>query len=113
MSNTNPYDFSGRIALVTGATSGLGRHFAKLLAAHGAAVALAGRRIDRLNAVKAEIEAAGGKAAAIPLDVTEAKAIAPAFDAIQGTLGGTVDILINNAGLSRFGLSLELTADDF
>ncbi|MBV9542013.1 MAG: SDR family NAD(P)-dependent oxidoreductase, partial [Alphaproteobacteria bacterium] len=77
MSNTNPYDFSGRIALVTGATSGLGRHFAKLLASHGAAVALAGRRVDRLNEVKAEIEAAGGKAAAIPLDVTDAKAVAP------------------------------------
>lgn len=109
---TTPYDLTGRIAFVTGATSGLGRHFAKVLSAAGAAVALAGRRIDRLNDVKVEIEAAGGKAAALPLDVTDAKAIAPAFDKAQAALG-TVDILINNAGLSRLGLSLELSADDF
>jgi NAD(P)-dependent dehydrogenase (short-subunit alcohol dehydrogenase family) len=107
-----PYDLTGRVALVTGATSGLGRHFANLLAAAGAAVALCGRRTDRLTAVKAEIEAAGGKAAAIPLDVTDAAAIAPALDAAEAALGG-IDILINNAGLSVFGLSLELTATDF
>src|SRR5690348_3687514 len=110
---TTPYDLTGRAAFVTGATSGLGRHFAKVLSNAGAAVVLAGRRIDRLNEVKAEIEAAGGKAAALPLDVTDAKAIAPAFDKAQAELGGSVDILINNAGLSRFGLSLELNADDF
>jgi NAD(P)-dependent dehydrogenase (short-subunit alcohol dehydrogenase family) len=108
-----PYDLTGRVAFVTGATSGLGRHFAKVLANAGAAVAVSGRRIDRLNELKAEIEAASGKAAAIPLDVTDANAIAPAFDKAEAALGGVADILINNAGLSRFGLSLELTADDF
>jgi NAD(P)-dependent dehydrogenase (short-subunit alcohol dehydrogenase family) len=107
-----PYDLTGRVAFVTGATSGLGRHFANVLAAAGAAVALCGRRTDRLVAVKAEIEAAGGKAAAIPLDVTDVAAIAPALDAAETALGG-IDILINNAGLSVFGLSLELTANDF
>jgi len=109
---TTPYDLTGRVAFVTGATSGLGRHFAKVLASAGAAVALAGRRTDRLNEVKAEIESAGGKAAAIPLDVTDAAAIAPAFDKGEAALG-RIDILINNAGLSRFGLSLDLTAADF
>ncbi|MBL6852773.1 MAG: SDR family NAD(P)-dependent oxidoreductase [Alphaproteobacteria bacterium] len=109
---TTPYDLTGRVAFITGATSGLGRHFAKVLSAAGAVVALAGRRIDRLDEVKAEIEAAGGKAAAAPLDVTDAGAIGPAFDKVQADLG-VADILINNAGLSRFGLSLELTANDF
>src|SRR3569832_2694178 len=109
---TTPNDLTGRAACITGATSGLGRHFAKVLSASGAAVALAGRRIDRLNEEKAEIESAGGKAGAIPLDVTDAKAIAPAFDKAQAELGATVDILINNAGLSRLGLAVELSADD-
>jgi NAD(P)-dependent dehydrogenase (short-subunit alcohol dehydrogenase family) len=109
---TTPYDLTGRVAFVTGATSGLGRHFAKVLAAAGAAVALSGRRTDRLADVKAEIESAGGRAAAIALDVTDAAAIAPALDSAESQLGG-IDILINNAGLSRFGLSLELTAGDF
>src|SRR5690242_13846841 len=95
---TTPYDLSGRIAFVTGATSGLGRHFAKVLSAAGAAVALAGRRIDRLKEVKAEIEAAGGKAAAVPLDVTDAKAIAPAFDKAQAELGAVFQSLQSRAG---------------
>ena len=59
------FDLTGRTAFVTGATSGLGRHFAKVLSGAGAAVALAGRRRDRLEAVKSEIEEAGGRAAAI------------------------------------------------
>lgn len=106
------YDLSGRTAFVTGATSGLGRHFAKILAGAGAAVALAGRRVDRLNTVKGEIEAAGGRAAAIPLDVTDEGAIAPALDAAEAALG-PVDILVNNAGLSVLGLSVGIAADDF
>jgi NAD(P)-dependent dehydrogenase (short-subunit alcohol dehydrogenase family) len=106
------FDLSGRVAFVTGATSGLGRHFAKLLAGAGAAVALAGRRIDRLDSLKREIEEAGGRAAAIPLDVTDEKAIAPAVDAAERALG-PVDILVNNAGLSVLGLAVELSAADF
>ncbi len=109
---TNLPDLSGRVAFVTGATSGLGRHFAKLLAGAGAAVALAGRRIDRLDSLKREIEEAGGRAAAIPLDVTDEKAIAPAVDAAERALG-PVDILVNNAGLSVLGLAVELSAADF
>lgn len=109
---TQPYDLRGRVAFVTGATSGLGRHFARLLAGAGAAVALAGRRIERLEQVKAEIGSAGGRAAAVPLDVTDADAIAPALDKAEAALG-PVDILINNAGLSVLGLAAEISATDF
>ena len=109
---TQEFDLRGRVAFVTGATSGLGRHFAKVLAGAGAAVALAGRRVDRLAAVKAEIEAAGGRAAAVALDVTDAQAIAPALDAAEAALG-PIDILVNNAGLSVLGLSVEISAGDF
>jgi NAD(P)-dependent dehydrogenase (short-subunit alcohol dehydrogenase family) len=106
------FDLTGRTAFVTGATSGLGRHFAKVLSDAGAAVALAGRRRDRLQSVKSEIEEAGGRAAAIVLDVTDEKRIAPALDEVEAALG-PIDILVNNAGLSVFGLSLEISASDF
>ncbi len=108
-SNTN---LTGKAAFVTGATSGLGRHFARLLAGAGAAVAVSGRRAERLADVAAEIEAAGGKAAAVPLDVTDAAAIAPALDAAEAALG-PIDILVNNAGLSVQGLAIDVSAADF
>jgi NAD(P)-dependent dehydrogenase (short-subunit alcohol dehydrogenase family) len=106
------FDLTGRTAFVTGASSGLGRHFAKVLGASGAAVALAGRRMDRLEAVKHEIESAGGRAAAISLDVTDAARIAPALDRAEAALG-PIDVLVNNAGLSVFGLAADISAADF
>jgi len=106
------YDLTDRTAFVTGATSGLGRHFAKVLAGAGARVALAGRRADKLASVKDEIEAKGGRALAVVLDVTDASAIGPALDCAEATLGH-VDILINNAGLSVFGLATEISPLEF
>src|SRR5581483_4230769 len=100
------------VAVVTGASGGLGAHFAQLLAREGAAVALTARRLDRIEQVAGEIVAAGGKAMAMRLDVADAPAIAPAFDAIQAALG-PVSILINNAGVGGEGLALELSIEDF
>jgi NAD(P)-dependent dehydrogenase (short-subunit alcohol dehydrogenase family) len=106
------FDLKGHVAFVTGATSGLGRHFAKILSGAGAAVVLSGRRRDRLDAVKREIEKDGGRAAAIELDVTDETRIAPALDQAEAAFG-SIDILVNNAGLSVFGLAADISATDF
>jgi NAD(P)-dependent dehydrogenase (short-subunit alcohol dehydrogenase family) len=102
----------GQVAIVTGASGGLGAHFARVLAREGAAVALAARRLDKVEAIAAELNAAGHKAMAMRLDVADAHAIAPAFDAIQAALG-PVSILINNAGVSGEGAALDLSIEDF
>ena len=91
-------DLSGRVALVTGASSGLGERFARVLASQGAAVALCARRIDRLESLAAEIAEAGGKAVAVQMDAMDADALVAAVDAAEAAFG-TVDILINNAGI--------------
>ena len=92
-------DLSGRVALVTGASSGLGEQFARTLAKAGAAVVLAGRRTDRLKTLRAEIEGQGGDAHVVELDVTDTESIASAV-AHAETEVGTLDILINNSGVS-------------
>lgn len=92
------FSLRGRTALVTGASSGFGAHFARVLAGAGAKVALAARRVDRLEAIAAEIRAGGGAAAAIALDVTDPAAVKPAFDAAEAALG-PVSICVNNAGV--------------
>ena len=94
------FDLTGEVALVTGASSGLGKRFARVLAANGAKVALVARRKDRLVELAAEIEAAGGKALAIGADVANADQMRAAFDAAEAALG-VVTICVNNAGISR------------
>lgn len=94
------FDLTGHTALVTGASSGLGRHFALTLAKAGAKVALAARRVERLNETVQAIESEGGKAVAIELDVTDPAAIAPAFDKAEEALG-PVTILIPAAGITE------------
>ena len=91
-------DLSGSVALVTGASSGFGERFARVLASQGAAVALCARRVDRLEALAAEINAVGGKAVAIAMDATDADALVNAVETAERELG-LVDILINNAGI--------------
>ena len=91
-------DLTGQVALVTGASSGLGLRFAKVLAAAGAKVALAARRVDRLEALAAEIKAAGGEAIAIAMDATDADQLIAAVAQAEAAFG-TVTILVNNAGI--------------
>ena len=106
------YDLSGKVALVTGATSGLGRRFALVLAKAGAKVAITGRRVERLTVLQSEIEAMGGTAAAITLDVTDPASIAACMTEAEGTLG-PVDILVNNAGMNVQALPAEVTPEGF
>ncbi len=94
------FNLNGRVALVTGASSGLGTQFAKALADNGAAVALVARRADRLLDLQQAIEAAGGRAIAVEADVTDRAAMVAAFDAAEQAFG-TVTILVNNAGIAQ------------
>lgn len=91
-------DLGGQVALVTGASAGLGFHFAKLLAGAGARVALVARRRERLEEAVAEIESAGGQAIAIPADVADAQSLPDVVQQAESALG-LVTILVNNAGI--------------
>lgn len=105
-------DLSGRVALVTGASSGLGAQFARTLARSGAAVVLAARRVERLKTLRAEIEAAGGDAHVVALDVTDPASIKAAV-AHAETEMGTLDILVNNSGVSTTQKLVDVTPDDY
>jgi len=105
-------DLSGRVALVTGASSGLGAQFARVLAKAGAGVALAGRRVERLKTLRAEIEAEGGDAHVVPMDVTDPDGIRSGI-AHTETEMGTIDILVNNSGVATTQRLVETTPDDF
>uniref|UniRef100_A0A9E7ZIE4 SDR family oxidoreductase n=1 Tax=Bosea sp. NBC_00436 TaxID=2969620 RepID=A0A9E7ZIE4_9HYPH len=100
-------DLSGKSALVTGASGGLGLHFARLLAHHGVDVTLAARRQSALDQAGAEIAAAGGTAKHLVLDVADAASIAETLD------GRHFDILINNAGVSGAGPAADLAEADW
>jgi NAD(P)-dependent dehydrogenase (short-subunit alcohol dehydrogenase family) len=105
-------DLTGRVALITGASSGLGRRFAEVLAASGAKVALAARRMDRLEEAASAIRAFGGEALAVEMDVTDEASIIAGFDAAERQLG-PIDTVIANAGMNSRGLALEVGADEF
>jgi NAD(P)-dependent dehydrogenase (short-subunit alcohol dehydrogenase family) len=106
----NRFSLAGKTALVTGASSGFGWHFAQVLSEAGARVALAARRLDRLQALQEKIRAAGGEAAAVKLDVTSSASVKDAFDAAERALG-PVTILINNAGIPS-GTTFAATSDE-
>lgn len=106
------FSLTGRVALVTGASSGLGTQFAKALADNGAAVTLVARRADRLIALKDEIESKGGKAVAVEADVTDHVAMVRAFDVAEKAFG-TVTILVNNAGIAHSGRAVEMPPEEW
>jgi len=105
-------DLSGRVALVTGASSGLGAQFARTLAKAGAGVALAGRRVERLKTLRAEIEADGGDAHVVELDVTDHASIKAAVARTETEMG-TIDILVNNSGVATTQRLTEVTPEDY
>jgi NAD(P)-dependent dehydrogenase (short-subunit alcohol dehydrogenase family) len=112
MAGTDRFSMQGRTALVTGASSGLGRHFALTLAAAGAKVAIAARRTDRLEALAAEIRKAGGVVEPVPLDVTDPSAVTAAFDKAVAVLG-PLDVVVNNAGVPSNSWFLKTTEEEW
>jgi NAD(P)-dependent dehydrogenase (short-subunit alcohol dehydrogenase family) len=105
-------DLSGRVAMVTGASSGLGEQFARALSRAGAGVVLAARRMERLKTLRAELEAEGGDAHVVELDVTDPDSISAAV-AHAETEMGTIDILVNNSGVSTTQKLVDVTPEDY
>lgn len=102
----------GQVAVITGASGGLGAHFAGLLARAGASVALTARRLDLVENHAGVIAGEGGRAMALKLDVADAASIGPVFDEVETALG-PISILINNAGVGGEGLALDLSIDEW
>lgn len=105
------FRLDGKLALVTGASSGLGQHFVSVLAAAGARVALAARRVDKLQTMVNDLVASGIEARAFAMDVSDAASVAQAFDAISAW--GTPDIVVNNAGVTVTKPALAQTEQDY
>jgi NAD(P)-dependent dehydrogenase (short-subunit alcohol dehydrogenase family) len=105
-------DMSGKVALVTGASDGLGRHFAQTLSAAGATVVLGARRADKLADAVAEIVECGGAAFAVTVDVTSEASVADAFREIDAR-AGCVDVVVNNAGTTTTKSLLDLSASEW
>ena len=95
------FSLANKTALVTGASSGLGRHFAAVLSKAGADVVVAARRMDRLEVLAEEITRAGGRALPVEMDVTSEESVSGAFAEIKEALGRPCDVIISNSGMSR------------
>jgi NAD(P)-dependent dehydrogenase (short-subunit alcohol dehydrogenase family) len=104
---TTEFDMTGKVALVTGASSGFGVHFAKNLACRGAKVVVAARRLDRLHDLVSEIRDSGGEAAAVEMDVTRSESVIAAFDQGESEFG-TFTVVANNAGVADVRSALKI-----
>ena len=112
MAQSDRFSLAGQTALVTGASSGLGHHFAMVLAAAGAKVAVAARRTDKLEALAAQIKSAGGTAHAVAMDVTDSVSITAAFNAAEAALG-PINVLVNNAGIPSQSPFLQVSTKEW
>jgi 3-oxoacyl-[acyl-carrier protein] reductase len=112
MSAARIFDLSGKVALVTGASSGLGVRFAEVLAENGASVVLVARRAERISALRARIEKSGARAIAVEADVRQRAAMQATFAAAEKAFG-TVTILVNNAGVAHAGRAVELAEEEW
>ncbi|AHE52990.1 SDR family NAD(P)-dependent oxidoreductase [Sphingomonas sanxanigenens] len=104
---------AGKIALITGASSGLGRHFAKLVAREGATAVVAARRAHALEMLAAEIRESGGACIPIEMDVTDPGSVASAFAFIEREADAPLSLLVNNAGVAQTRAALDVTASEW
>lgn len=108
---TRSFRLDGRIAFVTGASSGIGAHLAEAFAAAGASVALVARRTERLEQLASTLRTRGTRVCTVALDVTDAAAIGPAFDRVGAELG-VPDLILNNAGIAQPSMFLKTSAEN-
>lgn len=106
------FSLANRVVLITGASSGIGAHLARVAASAGARVVLTARRTERLAELAAQLAEQGAEALAVPLDVTDRASVEAAFDAAQARFG-VVDVLLNNAGVGNGQRALELSEEDW
>ena len=109
---SDPYDLESKVVLITGASQGLGKQFAELLCAKGARVALAARQVAKITSLKEELEAKGGIAYAVEMDVLDQQSISDCVEVVEHELG-SIDVLVNNAGVAINKFFLDVTEEEY